>query len=120
MSLKNLSRIPKNCLVVVLLTLGFLVILSNAACIENKMRRPSNMPKLDYCMENGEKRPLYSSWVRSDCMNCTCGASGMISCCSPLEPRSEGCIAVFDKATCTFTLKRSDNSNKECVPEMAM
>ncbi|XP_053307301.1 beta-microseminoprotein-like [Spea bombifrons] len=117
MSRDNTSSLPRNCLAIAALALGSLAILCNATCIENRMRRDRAQPQPEVCINGSEERPINSTWITEDCMNCTCTLTGITCCSVSLMPIAyeEACKVTFNKTSCTYDVRRTDNGTKECL-----
>ncbi|XP_069835247.1 beta-microseminoprotein-like [Dendropsophus ebraccatus] len=105
-------------LVTSLLAYSVLVSLCNGVCIDKEPRLSSFGKKPDGCMDGDIKRDLNSKWSKEGCMDCTCDSDGLISCCSrtlkPILEEKEACEAILDETSCTYTIKRKDNSAQPC------
>ncbi|KAM3914019.1 small serum protein 2-like [Leptodactylus fuscus] len=103
--------------VVFVLASSFLVALCNGACLDREARLSSSGEKPKECMDGDNIRALNSTWFKEDCTKCTCDNDGEIECCSRVPkpiPKDEDCEAVLNKTSCTYSLKRKDNSSKPC------
>ncbi|XP_069611955.1 beta-microseminoprotein-like isoform X1 [Ranitomeya imitator] len=88
----------------------------NAACF---MGLPEFQGKpVNGCFFQGEVHPFSSNWVTKDCMQCSCGSNGMLSCCTmlglPMHIEGDECEVLEDKETCTMKIVYKDDHSKEC------
>ncbi|XP_056386400.1 small serum protein 2-like [Hyla sarda] len=105
-------------LVTCLLAYSFLVSVCNGACVDREPKLSSLGEKPDGCMDGDIKRDLDSTWLKEGCMECTCDSNGLINCCSrTLEPilEDKACEAILNQTTCTYSIKRKDNSPEPCI-----
>ncbi|XP_077112112.1 beta-microseminoprotein-like [Ranitomeya variabilis] len=88
----------------------------NAACF---MGLPEFQGKpVNGCFFQGEVHPFSSKWITKDCLQCSCGSNGMLSCCTmlglPMQIEGDECEVLEDKETCTMKIVYKDDHSKEC------
>ncbi|XP_069611950.1 beta-microseminoprotein-like [Ranitomeya imitator] len=111
------QKLAMSSLVAFLLGYSFLVTLSNGSCIDKESRLSSSGEKPDGCMDEDIKRALNSTWFKEECMMCTCDLDGNMDCCSRmLMPvlKDPACKATLNKTSCTYIIRRTDNSAGPC------
>ncbi|XP_044155951.1 beta-microseminoprotein-like [Bufo gargarizans] len=100
-----------------LLTYSLLVSLCNGVCYNREARLSSPGEKPDGCMDGDIKRAVNSTWFKEECMKCTCDSNGEVDCCSrTLKPlvRDQACEVVLNRTSCTYVIRRKDNSREPC------
>ncbi|XP_075466931.1 beta-microseminoprotein A1-like [Ascaphus truei] len=96
----------------------FLVTLCNTSCYNAEMRRMRPGSGYEGCVDtDGEMHAFNSTWKSDACMDCECDKSG-ISCCSnssmPYLAEPDACEAVFNTTSCSYQVKRKDNTSEAC------
>ncbi|XP_030060759.1 beta-microseminoprotein A1 [Microcaecilia unicolor] len=70
------------------------------------------------CVEqDGTRHDLDTTWV-SNCMDCSCGTDGSVSCCTnfatPVGYDEDNCEAFFDENSCSYTVVKKDDPKETC------
>ncbi|CAJ0959697.1 unnamed protein product [Ranitomeya imitator] len=77
---KNLDHTGPKHFFVIVFAAAICLTVCNAACF---MGLPEFQGKpVNGCFFQGEVHPFSSNWVTKDCMQCSCGSNGMLSCCT--------------------------------------
>ncbi|XP_075207795.1 beta-microseminoprotein-like [Anomaloglossus baeobatrachus] len=115
-----LARNTTKCLVVLILSAGVFIALSNASCYYALPPALDKGEKLEGCLHNGKLFELDTKWRDDNCLDCSCNKKGMKMCCSnanrPTQYDSERCFCKLNKETCKYELISKTDPEERCLP----
>ncbi|XP_053547859.1 beta-microseminoprotein [Bombina bombina] len=115
---RGVRRPTMKCLLSMCFAIGILVTVCDAACF-------STLPihgGPEGCMYKRKYHEPGSTWRTKNCLDCSCSNYGEYHCCDvsgrPVNYDKEKCIALFNKATCIYTVVHKDDRSKTCAHAM--
>ncbi|XP_040178116.1 uncharacterized protein LOC120910423 [Rana temporaria] len=103
---------------VVVLIGASIVAVCNAVCFRQRPQEMKMGKEHKGCIYDGKTYKRGAQWKTEDCYQCSCFLDGTMQCCTtygtPVGYDEENCEAVFDQASCSYSLVPKKDPTVEC------